>query len=61
VKTPARILQLLTKNSKMILVEVAKAIDKSPSAVERAASKLVRTGHLRHIGLQKGGHWEVLK
>ena len=59
VKTPARILHVLSENPRMTLAEVAEVIGKSVSAVERASSQLVKTGHLKHIGPQKGGHWVV--
>ena len=59
VKTPDRILHVLRENPRMTLAEVAEVIGKSVSAVERASSQLVKTGHLKHIGPQKGGHWVV--
>jgi ATP-dependent DNA helicase RecG len=61
VKTPDRILQLLRGKPTMTLAEVATTIGKSLSAVERASSKLVKTGQLKHIGPQKGGYWEVVE
>lgn len=60
VKTPDLILQLFKENPNMTLAEVAETIEKSPSAVERASSKLVKSGRLRYIGPKKGGHWEVV-
>jgi ATP-dependent DNA helicase RecG len=61
VKTPDRILQLLREKPTMTLAEVATTIGKSLSVVERASAKLVKTGQLKHIGSQKGGHWEVVE
>jgi ATP-dependent DNA helicase RecG len=60
VKTLDRILELLAANPELTLAEVAKAIDKSLRAVERASAKLVNEGRLRYVGPTKGGHWEVL-
>lgn len=60
VKTPDLILQQLRDHPEWTLSEVAIAIDKSVSAVERASSKLVKQGKLKHVGPQKGGHWEVM-
>lgn len=60
VKTPAKILELLAARPEMTLAEVADAIGKSVSAVERASAKLVKEGKLRFVGPRKGGHWEVL-
>ena len=59
VKTPDSILHVLSENPRMTLAEVAGIIGKSVSAVERASSQLVKTGHLKYIGPQKGGHWVV--
>jgi len=61
VATPQRILDLLAAHPDLSLSEVAARIGKSLSAVERAATKLVRSGKLKHIGPTKGGHWEVSK
>jgi ATP-dependent DNA helicase RecG len=60
-KTPDRILQLLQENPAMTLAEVAKGIGKSQRTVERASTQLVKAGRLKHIGPQKGGHWEVVE
>ncbi len=59
-KTPEQILELLKANPKMTLAEVASAIGKSLSAVERASAKLVKESRLRHVGPTKAGHWEIL-
>jgi ATP-dependent DNA helicase RecG len=61
VKTPERILEQFRNNPQLALADVAKAIGKSTSAVERACAKLVQQGILKHVGPRKGGHWEVLK
>jgi predicted HTH transcriptional regulator len=59
VKTSVALLELLGKNPEMTLAEVAGAIGLSVRAVEMASAKLVKTGQLRYIGPQRGGHWEV--
>ncbi|MFC1734782.1 RNA-binding domain-containing protein [Candidatus Hydrogenedentota bacterium] len=59
VKTPGQIIQVLAENPEMTLAGVAEIIGKSLSAVERATSKLVKEGRIRHVGPKKGGHWEV--
>lgn len=61
VKTPVKILAYLEEHPNATLDEVAKFINKSKSAVERAASKLRKEGRLRYVGARKGGHWEVVK
>jgi ATP-dependent DNA helicase RecG len=60
VKTPDLILACLRANPDRTLAEVAREIGKSQSAVERASAKLVKAGKLRHVGPQKGGHWEAI-
>jgi len=60
-KTPDRILGMLASNPDLTLAEVAQAIGKSQSAVERASAKLVKQGRLRFVGPRKGGHWDVLE
>jgi ATP-dependent DNA helicase RecG len=60
VKTPVEILRRLEANPAMTLAQVAAEINKTPRTVELAASRLVKEGKLRHVGPQKGGHWEVL-
>ena len=59
-KTPTRILALLQAHPTLTLAEVAKEIGLTTRAVELAAAKLVKLGHLRYVGPQKGGHWEIL-
>ena len=61
VKTPEQILAVLAANPQMTLAALASFIGKSPSAVERAAARLVKEGRLRFVGPRKGGRWEVLK
>ena len=60
VKTSVKILQFLEVNPSMTLAEIAGEIGKSLRAIEFASSKLVKENRLRHVGPQKGGHWEVL-
>lgn len=60
VKTPEAILGLLADKPTLTLAEVAAAVGKSVSAVERAAAKLAKDGRLKYTGPQKGGRWEVL-
>jgi len=61
VKTTARILQALENNPQMTLSEIAVIMGLTTRAVEKSASKLVKEGHLKYVGPQKGGHWEVAK
>jgi ATP-dependent DNA helicase RecG len=58
-KTPEGILAILARQPHSTLAEVASALGKSTSAVERAARKLREQGRLRYVGPKKGGRWEV--
>ncbi len=60
VKTPERILAILTENPNLTLTEVADMIGKTLRTVERATAKLAREERLRFIGSRKAGHWEVI-
>ncbi len=60
-KTPEKIIGLLSSAPTLSMQEIAAALSKSESAVERAIRKLRDNGRLRRIGPDKGGHWEVLK
>jgi ATP-dependent DNA helicase RecG len=40
---------------------IAKQVGRALSTIERASSKLVREGKLRHAGPKKGGYWEIIK
>lgn len=60
-KTPGKIIDLLSTAPNLSIPEIARALAKSESAVERAIRKLRESNLLRRIGPDKGGHWEVLK
>lgn len=60
-KTPERILEAVRANPAASFPELAEAIGKSESAIERAVRKLRQEGRLRRIGPNKGGHWEVVE
>jgi ATP-dependent DNA helicase RecG len=60
-RTPQKIVAALEVNPQLTLAELAGAMDKSLSAMERATAKLVKEGKLRFVGPKKGGRWEVLK
>lgn len=58
-KTPELILALLKAQPELTLAEVAQAIGRSVSTVERAVARLKKQGKLSYIGPKKGGHWQV--
>lgn len=60
-KTPEAILALLKKDPALTIAELAAAVGKSESAIERALRKLREQGRLRRVGPDKGGVWEVLQ
>jgi Fic family protein len=60
VKTPQALLELLRQQPQMSLAQAAGALGLSVRAIEMASAKLVKAGKLKHIGPQKGGHWDVI-
>lgn len=58
-KTPDRIIDLLAQDGGLSIKELATAICKSPSAVQRVLNKLQESGVIERIGPDKGGHWVV--
>lgn len=61
VKTEDRLLAVFAAQPGITLAEAAAHLDKSVSAIERAARRLRDGGRLRYVGPQKGGHWEVME
>ena len=60
-KTPLKILEILTKKHDMTTLELAKKINKPESAIKRSIRKFKRENRLKRIGPDKGGHWQVTK
>ncbi len=58
-RTPEQILSLLREQPELSLSEVAGAIGRAVSTVERAAARLQAEGRLHHVGPKKGGRWDV--
>ena len=58
-RTPEQILPLLREQPELSLAEVAGAIGRAVSTVERAAARLQAEGRLHHVGPKKGGRWDV--
>lgn len=57
-----RIIMLLKSNPTASASELSKKIKGvTPRTIERSIAKLKTQGSLRHIGPDKGGHWEVIE
>lgn len=59
-KTSEKIMDLLRANGRYSAVELAGLLNRTPRAIELQLEKLQKTGRLRRVGPDKGGHWEVL-
>lgn len=59
-KTPERILKIINENPSVTIVEMEHSIGLTQRTIERALSKLKKTGKIRRIGPDKGGRWEVI-
>lgn len=55
------ILNLIKENSKIIKMDLAKAIGKTEKTVQRYTNALIKKGYLQRIGNNQYGYWEVLK
>lgn len=60
-KTTTQILAYVKIDAYVTAGELATAIGKSTSAVERAIAKLKAQNKLRRIGPDKGGYWEIVE
>ena len=56
-----KILDMIRKNGFISARELAAKIGITPRKIEQNISKLKLQNHLRRIGPDKGGHWEVAK
>ena len=60
VQTTVKILSMLKEDRTLSSNQLSAALGKSQSAIERALKKLREQGLIRHVGPNKGGHWEIL-
>ena len=60
-KTQRDILALLQSDGSLAFPQLAQALGKSESAVERAIKAMRQEGWVERVGPAKGGHWKVLK
>jgi ATP-dependent DNA helicase RecG len=61
-KTTQKILATLAVNPMFTRREIAKSLgDISENGVKYHLEKLKASGHIRRVGPDKGGHWEILK
>ncbi|MCM8595741.1 ATP-binding protein [Accumulibacter sp.] len=59
--TQAAILELLRDGPHLTVAELARRLDRSESAINRAIRQLRESGRLQRIGPDKGGHWRVIR
>ncbi len=59
-KTAQKILDILSKNPSVTRTELASTTGLSPDGVKWNLDKLKKTGKIRRIGPDRGGHWEVV-
>ena len=60
-KTSEKILATIGQNPTLTAADLSRQIGVTKRSIERNIRKLQETGQLRHVGPNKGGHWEVLK
>ncbi len=60
-KTTQKILAVLAKKPNATRADLAKAIGLSTDGVKWNLDKLKKSGKIRRIGPDRGGHWVILK
>ena len=55
-----KIIGLIKENSEITTSEMAEVIGISRRAIVKLTNKLQSEGVIRHVGPDKGGHWEIL-
>ena len=59
-KTREKIIGLIKENPKITQEELAEKTKISIKGIEWNLTQLKQKGHIRRVGPDKGGHWEVL-
>ena len=59
-KTADRLLELIRGNPKITFAEMSSATGISRSAIQKHIERPKDAQHLRRVGPDKGGHWEVM-
>jgi len=60
VKTSGKILEMIAKDSKITIPQMAEKPGKTSRNIEMQISNLKKEGKIKRIGSAKGGHWQVL-
>ena len=58
-KSDQKIYELMKKDSKITIKELALRLDMSESGIKKAINKLKNMGKIERVGSAKGGHWEI--
>jgi len=61
VKTSVKILELISSNNQITILELAGEIGVTERSIERNIQKLQQNGKLIRIGPAKGGHWKIIE
>ena len=59
VKSSVKIIQMMKENPEITIPIMAEALQLTTRAVEKNVAKLQAKGLVKHVGPDKGGHWEV--
>lgn len=59
--TRTKILKLLRENPYITSRQLADSLDMARSGISKHLSQMQETGLIKHIGPNKGGHWEVVE
>ena len=56
-----KIIELITTKPGLPQEEIARELHEPLSTIRSRLRKLKKDGQLRHVGPDKGGHWEIIK
>ena len=59
VKSSVKIIELIQQDKNITIPAIAESLGLTTRAVEKQLANLQKTGHVRRIGPDKGGYWEV--
>ena len=60
-KSSQKIIELMRRNPEITIAGLALALGVTDRAIKKQIEKLKAQGHVRRIGPDKGGHWEVVE
>ena len=55
-----KIIEMMKENPEITIPMIAETLHKTTRAIEKSIAKLQSNGFVKRVGLDKGGHWEIM-